>query len=173
MQRGEPPTWQPKLPRCVLLHCASCSGPNGGTSAKTAPGVDGQTVEEAKEDGPCTGISPEARPIGVPCVADRALQRRKCCPMTGNALLVRRAAGSFHDRIAGRKVSWVEADLLFEEGPNHEVAPLRRAPSSTLACSASKPAPWMTVHQPTAASNVYLLRPRPLVRLKPRRVRSD
>ena len=119
--------------------------------SKTAPGVDGQTVGEAQEEfkawvepmlrsmhrqgypapavrrvhipkpGKC-----ETRPIGVPCVADRALQRSVAqvlsavyeedfisCSFGGRPRLgAHHALATLTEVIAGRKVSWVlEADL--------------------------------------------------------------
>jgi RNA-directed DNA polymerase len=116
-----------------------------------APGVDGQTVGEATED--CEAwIVPmlqslhrqgyhappirrvyipkprkqEKRPLGVPCVADRALQRSAAqvlaaiyeqdflpCSFGGRpGLSAHHALATLTDVSAGRKVSWVlEADL--------------------------------------------------------------
>jgi group II intron reverse transcriptase/maturase len=117
----------------------------------SAPGVDGQTVAQAKESFEAW-IEPmlasmhrggypapvirrvyipkpgkqERRPLGVPCVADRALQRSTAevlsaiyeqdflpCSFGGRpGLGAHRALASLHEVIAGRKVGWVlEADL--------------------------------------------------------------
>jgi RNA-directed DNA polymerase len=119
--------------------------------AKSAPGVDGQTVPEAKEtfdvwiepmlqsmhrEGykapdirrvyiPKPGKQ-EKRPLGVPCVADRALQRSTVqvlsaiyeqdflsCSFGGRpGVGAHQALATLTETIAGRKVSWVlEADL--------------------------------------------------------------
>ncbi len=120
--------------------------PNG-----SAPGVDGQTVAEAKEDfdawiGPMleamhrkgyqaplirrvyipTPGKQEKRPLGVPCVSDRALQRSAAevlsaiyeqdflpCSFGGRpGRGAHQALATLNEIIAGRKVSWVlEADL--------------------------------------------------------------
>jgi retron-type reverse transcriptase len=117
----------------------------------SAPGVDGQTVPEAKESFevwieamlqsvhrqgyqapnirrvyiPKPGKQ-EKRPLGVPCVADRALQRSAAqvlsaiydqdflsCSFGGRPKRgAHQALASLHEVIAGRKVEWVlEADL--------------------------------------------------------------
>ena len=137
----------------------------GGTSvecpSKTAPGVDGQTVEEAQEEFE-TWVEPmlrsmhrrgypapavrrvyipkpgkrEKRPIGVPCVADRALQRSVAhvlsaiyeedflpCSFGGRpGQGAHHALATLTEVIAGRKVSWVlEADLKnFFGSLNHD-----------------------------------------------------
>ena len=117
----------------------------------SAPGVDGQTVPEAKESFevwieamlqsvPRQGYQApnirrvyipkpgkqEKRPLGVPCVADRALQRSAAqvlsaiyeqdflsCSFGGRPKRgAHQALASLHEMIAGRKVEWVlEADL--------------------------------------------------------------
>jgi group II intron reverse transcriptase/maturase len=117
----------------------------------SAPGCDGQTVTEAKEGfegwvGPMLssvhhkGYHPppirrvyipkpgkqERRPLGVPCVADRALQRSVAqvlsaiheqdflpCSFGGRpGLGAHHALATLNEVIAGRKVGWVlEADL--------------------------------------------------------------
>src|SRR5271169_5367894 len=117
----------------------------------SAPGVDGQTVPEAKESFgewieemlqsihrqgyqapnirrvyiPKPGKQ-EKRPLGVPCVADRALQRSVAqvlsaiyeqdflpCSFGGRpGRGAHQALATLHEVIAGRKVEWVlEADL--------------------------------------------------------------
>ena len=117
----------------------------------SAPGVDGQTVAEAKEDF-AAWIEPmleamhrqgypapavrrvyipkpgkqEKRPVGVPCVSDRALQRSTAqvlsaiyeqdflpCSFGGRpGLGAHHALATLTEVIAGRKVGWVlEADL--------------------------------------------------------------
>lgn len=118
---------------------------------KSAPGVDGQTVSEAKGDfeewiGPMLESmhrqgyrappvrrvhipkpgKREKRPIGVPCVADRALQRSVAqvlsavyeqdflpCSFGGRpGLSAHHALATLTEVTAGRKVSWVyEVDL--------------------------------------------------------------
>lgn len=118
---------------------------------RSAPGVDGQTVEAAKQDFDewvgsmlesvhCQGYrappvrrvyipkpgKQEKRPLGVPCVADRALQRSVAevlsalyeqdflpCSFGGRpGLSAHRALATLNEIIAGRKVGWVlEADL--------------------------------------------------------------
>ena len=121
------------------------------TSKETAPGVDGVTVERAKKDFgvwveemlrsvhrkgykapavrrvwiPKPGKT-DKRPIGVPCVADRALQRSTAvvlssiyeqdflaCSFGGRPNLgAHNALATLNEIIAGKKVSWVmEADL--------------------------------------------------------------
>ena len=117
----------------------------------SAPGVDGQTVTETKKDFEawiepmlqsvhCQGYQAppirrvyipkpgkqEKRPLGVPCVADRALQRSTAqvlaaiyeqdflpCSFGGRpGLSAHHALATLTEAIAGRKVSWVlEADL--------------------------------------------------------------
>lgn len=120
-------------------------------SAKSAPGVDGQRVAQAKESFgdwiepmlqsihrqgyrapeirrvyiPEPGKQ-EKRPLGVPCVSDRALQRSAAqvlsaiyeqdflpCSFGGRpGLGAHRALATLHEVIAGGKVGWVlEADL--------------------------------------------------------------
>jgi len=117
----------------------------------SAPGVDGQTVPEAKESFrewiaamlqsvhrqgykapnirrvyiPKPGKQ-EKRPLGVPCVADRALQRSAAqvlsaiyeqdflpCSFGGRpGRGAHQALATLHEVIAGRKVEWIlEADL--------------------------------------------------------------
>ena len=120
-------------------------------SSKTAPGVDGQTVKEAQEEFeawvepmlrslhrqgyPAPAVrrvyiqkpgKREQRPIGVPCVADRALQRSVAqvlsaiyeedflpCSFGGRPRLgAHHALATVTEVTAGRKVSWVlEADV--------------------------------------------------------------
>jgi len=118
---------------------------------RSAPGVDGQTVEAAKKDFdewlepmlqsvhrqgyrappvrrvyiPKPGRA-EKRPLGVPCIRDRALQRSVSqvlsaiyeqdflpCSFGGRpGLSAHRALATLNEIIAGRKVGWVlEADL--------------------------------------------------------------
>lgn len=117
----------------------------------SASGIDGETVTEAKRRFPIwaesmlgavhrQGYQPpavrrvyipkpgkqEKRPLGVPCVADRALQRATAqilsaiyehdfmsCSFGGRAGLgAHHALATVHELIAGRKVGWVlEADL--------------------------------------------------------------
>jgi RNA-directed DNA polymerase len=117
----------------------------------SAPGVDGQTVTEAKKDfeawiepmlqsvhrqgyqaPPIRRVyipkpgKPEKRPLGVPCVADRALQRSAAqvlsaiyeqdflpCSFGGRpGLSAHQALATLTEAMAGRKVGWVlEADL--------------------------------------------------------------
>jgi RNA-directed DNA polymerase len=119
--------------------------------AKSAPGVDGQTVTEAKESfeewiaGMLQSIhrqgyrapeirrvyipkpgKQEMRPLGVPTVADRALQRSTAqvlsaiyeqdfmsCSFGGRpGRGAHQALATLHERIAGGKIEWVvEADL--------------------------------------------------------------
>lgn len=167
MQREEPPAMatgleriaakarcEPKLRFTSLAHHISrervwenlCQIPSN-----SAPGVDGQTVTQAKErfedwiepmlqsmyrQGykapeirrvyiPKPGKS-EKRPLGVPCVTDRALQRSTAqvlsaiyeqdflpCSFGGRTGLgAHRALATLNEFIAGGKVSWVlEADL--------------------------------------------------------------
>jgi RNA-directed DNA polymerase len=117
----------------------------------SAPGVDGQTVPDAKESFrewiaamlqsvhrqgyqapsirrvyiPKPGKQ-EKRPLGVPCVADRALQRSAAqvlsaiyeqdflpCSFGGRpGRGAHQALATLHEMIAGRKVEWIlEADL--------------------------------------------------------------
>jgi RNA-directed DNA polymerase len=118
---------------------------------RSAPGVAGQTVEAAKENfdewlGPMLESvhrqgyrappvrrvyipkpgKAEKRPLGVPCISDRALQRSASqvlsaiyeqdflrCSFGGRpGLSAHRALASLNEIIAGRKVGWVlEADL--------------------------------------------------------------
>ncbi len=118
---------------------------------KSAAGCDGKTVAEAKEEfeewvEPMLqsmhrkGYRPppirrvyipkpgkkEKRPLGVPCVTDRALQRSVAQVLSGiyeqdfesssfggrPGLGAHHALGTLHEVVAGRKVSWVlEADL--------------------------------------------------------------
>ena len=118
---------------------------------KSAPGCDGQTVEEAKQDfeGWVDGMlqsvhrkgyqappirrvyipkpgKQEKRPLGVPCVTDRALQRSVSevlssiyeqdfmdCSFGGRpGRSAHQALATLNETIAGRKVGWVlEADL--------------------------------------------------------------
>ncbi|MDZ7582092.1 MAG: group II intron reverse transcriptase/maturase [Deltaproteobacteria bacterium] len=127
----------------------------------SAPGVDGQTVAQAKESFedwiepmlqsmhrggykapeirrvyiPKPGKS-EKRPLGVPCVTDRALQRSTAQVLSGiyeqdflpcsfggrDGLGAHRALATLNEVIAGGKVSWVlEADLKnFFGSLNHE-----------------------------------------------------
>ena len=123
----------------------------GEIAPSSAPGVDGQTVGEAKADFD-VWIEPmlrsmhrkgyrapairrvyipkpgkeEKRPIGVPCVSDRALQRSVAevltaiyeqdflpCSFGGRpGLSAHHALATLNEVIAGGKVSWVlEADL--------------------------------------------------------------
>jgi hypothetical protein len=119
--------------------------------SNSAPGVDGQTVAEAKEDfevwiGPMLEAvhrqgyqapdirrayipkpgKQEKRPLGVPCISDRALQRSTAevlsaiyeqdflpCSFGGRpGLSAHHALSTLNEVIAGRKVGWVlEADL--------------------------------------------------------------
>jgi retron-type reverse transcriptase len=119
--------------------------------SNAASGVDGQTVTEAKKDFeawsepmrqsvPRKGYQalpirrvyipkpgkPAKRPLGVPCVADRALQRSAAqvlsaiyeqdvlpCSCGGRlGLRAHHALATLNEVIAGRKVGWVlEADL--------------------------------------------------------------
>ncbi len=119
--------------------------------SNTAPGCDGRTVVEEKEafgewiepmlrsvHRKCYRPPPirrvyipkpgkrEKRPLGVPCVADRALQRSVAevlasiyeqdflpCSFGGRrGLGAHNALGTLNEVIAGKKVSWVlEADL--------------------------------------------------------------
>ena len=132
-----------------------------GMFSKTAPGVDRQTVEEAQEEFkawvepmlrsmhrrgyPAPAVrrvhipkpgKREKRPIGVPCVADRALQRSVAhvlsaiyeedfmpCSFGGRpGQGAHHALATLTEVIAGRKVSWVlEADLKnFFGSLNHD-----------------------------------------------------
>lgn len=119
--------------------------------ARSAAGVDGQRLPEAKEDfqrwvGPMLQAmhrqgyrapdirrvyipkpgKPEKRPLGVPCIADRAFQRSAAqvlsaiyeqdflaCSFGGRpGLGAHQALATLHEVISGAKVSWVlEADL--------------------------------------------------------------
>jgi RNA-directed DNA polymerase len=167
MQREEPPTMatgleriaakarcEPKLRFTSLAHHITkeriwenlCQIPKD-----SAPGVDGQTVPEAKEnfgdwiDAMLQSVhrqgyqapnirrvyipkpgKQEKRPLGVPCVADRALQRSAAqvlsaiyeqdflpCSFGGRpGRGAHQALATLHEVIAGRKVEWVlEADL--------------------------------------------------------------
>ena len=123
----------------------------GQIPSASAPGVDGQTVPEAKKEfatwiepmlqsvhrqgyqaPPVRRVSipkpgkPEKRPLGVPWVADRALQRSTAqvlsaideqdflpCSFGGRpGLSAHHALATLTEAIAGRKVGWVlEADL--------------------------------------------------------------
>lgn len=128
---------------------------------KSAPGVDGETVTEARERFPLwaepmlgavhrQGYRPpvvrrvyipkpgkqEKRPLGVPCVADRALQRATAavlsaiyeqdflpCSFGGRpGLGAHHALATLNELIAGKKVGWVlEADLRnFFGSLNHD-----------------------------------------------------
>lgn len=167
MQREETPTMatgleriaakarcEPKLRFTSLAHHITrervwanlCQIPN-----RSAPGVDGQTVTEAKEsfgewvDAMLQSIyrqgyrapdirrvyipkpgKQEKRPLGVPCVADRALQRSTAqvlsaiyeqeflpCSFGGRpGLSAHHGLATLNEVIAGAKVGWVlEADL--------------------------------------------------------------
>jgi group II intron reverse transcriptase/maturase len=117
----------------------------------TAPGSDGQTVDDVKQDFPAwsaatlralhqKGYQPppvtrvyipkpgkrEKRPLGIPCVGDRVLQRSVAdvlsaiyeqdflsCSFGGRAGIgAHHALATLNEVIAGRRVSWVyEADL--------------------------------------------------------------
>jgi group II intron reverse transcriptase/maturase len=117
----------------------------------TAPGSDGQTVDDVKQDFPAwnaavlqavhnKGYQPppvtrvyipkpgkrEKRPLGVPCVGDRALQRSVAevlsaiyeqdflaCSFGGRpGVGAHHALATLHEVIAGKRVSWIyEADL--------------------------------------------------------------
>jgi RNA-directed DNA polymerase len=145
---------EPKLRFTTLAHHITrervwedlCQIPNN-----SAPGCDGQTVPQAKEDFD-VWIEPmlqsvhrrgyqappirrvyipkpgkqEKRPLGVPCVTDRALQRSTArvlsaiyeqdflsCSFGGRSgLSAHHALATLNEVIAGRKVGWVlEADL--------------------------------------------------------------
>ena len=167
MQREEPPTMATGLERIAAK--ARCEPKLRFTSLAhhitkervwenlcqirkdSAPGVDGQTVPEAKEsfgewiDPMLQSIhrqgyqapnirrvyipkpgKQEKRPLGVPCVADRALQRSTAqvlsaiyeqdflpCSFGGRPERgAHQALATLHEVIAGRKVEWVlEADL--------------------------------------------------------------
>ena len=118
---------------------------------KSAPGIDGQTVTDAKESfnewiepmlgsmfrkGYCAPVirrvyipkpgKRQMRPLGVPCVKDRALQRSVAqvlsaiyeqdflrCSFGGRpGVGAHNALATLNEVIAGRKISWVlEADL--------------------------------------------------------------
>jgi len=167
MQRGDQPVvetgleritakarQEPKLRFTSLAHHLTrdriwrnlCQIPN-----KSAPGVDGQTVTDAKEGfnewvepmlqsmhrkGYCAPAirrvyipkpgKQQMRPLGVPCVKDRALQRSVSqvlsaiyeqdflpCSFGGRpGVGAHNALATLNEVIAGRKVSWVlEADL--------------------------------------------------------------
>lgn len=167
MQREEPPAMETELERIAAK--ARCEPKLRFTSlahhitkervwenlgqipTDSAPGVDGQTVTEAKESFG-VWIEPmlqsvhrqgyhapdirrvyipkpgkhEKRPLGVPCVADRALQRSTSqvlsaiyeqdflpCSFGGRpGRGAHHALATLHEVIAGRKVEWVlEADL--------------------------------------------------------------
>ena len=118
-----------------------------GLPSRTATGVDGQTVEEAKKEFdawiepmlrsmhrqgyPAPAVrrvyipkpgKREKRPIAVPCVADRALQRSVAqvlsaiyeedfmpCSFGGRpGLSAHRALATVTEVIAGKRVGWVE-----------------------------------------------------------------
>ena len=141
-------------------------------------GVDGQTVEEAQEEFE-TWVEPmlrsmhrrgypapavrrvyipkpgkrEKRPIGVPCVADRPLQRSVAhvlsaiyeedflpCSFGGRpGQGAHHALATLTEVIAGRKVSWVlEADLknFFGSLNTTGCSASSSTESATLACSA-------------------------------------
>jgi retron-type reverse transcriptase len=177
MQREEPPAMatgleriaakarcEPKLRFTSLAHHISRERVWGNlcqVPSNSAPGVDGQSVVQAKEsfEGwiepmlqsmhrqgykapeirrvyiPKPGKS-EKRPLGVPCVTDRALQRSTAqvlsaiyeqdflpCSFGGRTGLgAHRALATLNEVIAGGKVSWVlEADLKnFFGSLNHE-----------------------------------------------------
>ena len=149
---------------------------------RSAPGVDGQTVTEAKETFgewvepvlrsvhrqgyrapdirrvyiPKPGKQ-EKRPLGVPCVADRALQRSAAqvlsaiyeqdflpCSFGGRpGRGAHQALATLHEMIAGRKVEWIlEADLknFFREPEPRLDAPICRAPSGRPASDQLDPA---------------------------------
>src|SRR6516225_8562579 len=167
MQREEPPTMEtgleriaakargePKLRFTSLAHHITKERVwenLGEIRTNSAPGVDGQTVTEAKESFgvwidpmlqsmhrqgyhapnirrvyiPKPGKQ-EKRPLGVPCVADRALQRSAAqvlsaiyeqdflpCSFGGRpGRGAHQALASLHEVISGRQVEWVlEADL--------------------------------------------------------------
>jgi RNA-directed DNA polymerase len=148
----------------------------------SAPGVDGQTVPEAKENFeiwieamlqsvhrqgyaapnirrvyiPKPGKQ-EKRPLGVPCVADRALQRSAAqvlsaiyeqdflpCSFGGRpGRGAHQALASLHEVISGRKVEWVlEADLknFFRELKPRMDAPLCRTSGGRPASDQPDPA---------------------------------
>ena len=167
MQREESPTMttgleriaararcEPKLRFTSLAHHITKErvwGNLGQIPIDSAPGVDGQTVPEAKESFevwieamlqsvhrqgyPAPNIrrvyipkpgKQEKRPLGVPCVADRALQRSAAqvlsaiyeqdfltCSFGGRpGRGAHQALASLHEVTSGRKVEWVlEADL--------------------------------------------------------------
>src|SRR5438128_4670683 len=145
---------EPKLPFTSLAHHITKERVWMNLSqipAKSAPGVDGQTVTEAKESveewigGMLQSVhrqgyrapeirrvyipkpgKQETRPLGVPCVADRALQRSAAqvlsaiyeqdflpCSFGGRpGRGAHQALASLHEVISGRQVEWVlEADL--------------------------------------------------------------
>lgn len=177
MQREEPPAMatgleriaakarcEPKLRFTSLAHHITRERVWGNLCqipSNSAPGVDGQTVVQAKESFedwiepmlqsmyrqgykapeirrvyiPKPGKS-EKRPLGVPCVTDRALQRSTAQVLSGiyeqdflpcsfggrEGLGAHRALATLNEVIAGGKVSWVlEADLKnFFGSLNHE-----------------------------------------------------
>ncbi len=145
---------EPKLPFTSLAHHITKERVWMNLSqipAKSAPGVDGQTVTEAKESfeewiaGMLQSVhrqgyrapeirrvyipkpgKQEMRPLGVPTVADRALQRSTAqvlsaiyeqdfmsCSFGGRpGRGAHQALATLHERIAGGKIEWVlEADL--------------------------------------------------------------
>jgi len=155
LERIAAKAWQePKLCFSSLAHHITreqvwrnlCQIPN-----KSAPGVDGQTVADAKESfnewiepmlqsmhrkGYCAPAirrvyipkpgKEQMRPLGVPCVKDRALQRSVSqvlsaiyeqdflpCSFGGRSGVgAHNALATLNEVIAGRKISWVlEADL--------------------------------------------------------------
>jgi group II intron reverse transcriptase/maturase len=167
MQREEPPVMttgleriadkargEPKLHFTALAHHITKERIWGNLCqipAKSAAGVDGQTVTEAKESfeewiaGMLQSVhrqgyrapeirrvyipkpgKQEMRPLGVPTVADRALQRSASqvlsaiyeqdflsCSFGGRmGRGAHQALATLHERIAGGKIEWVlEADL--------------------------------------------------------------
>ncbi len=145
---------EPKLPFTSLAHHITKERVWMNLSqipAKSAPGVDGQTVTEAKESfeewiaGMLQSVhrqgyrapeirrvyipkpgKQEMRPLGVPTVADRALQRSTAqvlsaiyeqdfmsCSFGGRpGRGAHQALATLHEKIAGGKIEWVlEADL--------------------------------------------------------------
>jgi RNA-directed DNA polymerase len=145
---------EPKLPFTSLAHHITKERVWMNLSqipAKSAPGVDGQTVTEAKESfgewiaGMLQSVHrqgyrapeirrvyipkpgrQEMRPLGVPTVADRALQRSTAqvlsaiyeqdfmsCSFGGRpGRGAHQALATLHEKIAGGKIEWVlEADL--------------------------------------------------------------